>query len=342
MKAFDLLQPRSAAEAIRALPGAWSAQGARPLAGGQDLITEMKAHLVEPELLVDLRRVSEAAPGLAWAPDGALRIGALTTVAQLEEDASLRERHALLAHAARSIGSPQIRTQATVGGNLCQRPRCWYYRHEGAHCLKKGGSECFSYAGMNKYNAILGGGPSWIVHPSDLAPALVALGASVEIASAGAGVLTSSRALPLADFFTRPDTGDPTRENVLAPSELLLGVDVPAPEPGTRSCYLKFKERGSFDWALSSVALVLGFDGKRVRRARLVLGGVAPLPWRCEAAEALLVGQEIEAALCARVAEAALSGAQPLSQNGYKVPLTKALVVRALRQLADVSAEAPR
>jgi len=338
MKAFDLLQPRNAAEALGALPRAWSPGGARPLAGGQDILTEMKAHLVEPELLVDLRGVGEAAAGLAWSPSGALRIGALTTIAQLEEDAPLRERHAVLAQAARSIASAQIRTQATVGGNLCQRPRCWYYRHEGAHCLKKGGSECFSYAGMNKYNAILGGGPSWIVHPSDLAPALVALGASLEIASAGG----AARTLPLAEFFTRPDQGDPTRENVLAPSELLLGVDVPAAEPGTRSCYLKFKERGSFDWALSSVALVLGFEGKRVRRARLVLGGVAPLPWRCEPAEALLVGKEIDAALCTRVAEAALSGAQPLSQNGYKVPLTKALVVRALRQLADSSTEAPR
>ncbi len=330
MKSFSLLQPKSVDEAIRLMDRARRPEplGTRKLlAGGQDLLTEMKEHLAEPDELINLKSI----PGLDRIAEagGALTIGALCTLSRLADAAPVREHLRVLREAALSVASPQIRSQGTVGGNLCQRPRCWYYRNEHARCLKKGGSECFAYSGLNKYNAILGGGPSYIVHPSDLAPALVVLDARVSIAGP-AGV----RVLDLAQFFKLPSDGDATRENVLQESDLLTHVDVPAPEPGLRSTYLKFKERGSFDFALSAVALALWFDGDRVRRARICLGGVAPIPWRAQAAEKALEGQRLDLDVMKAVAEEALKGAEPLEMNKYKVPLTKGLVIRALESLA--------
>jgi len=327
MKAFTLIQPRSLADALGELAANRDAKGAAPvrvLAGGQDLLTEMKEHLVEPQALVELKRV----PGLdaiELDAQGGFKLGALATVTALEQHPELQKRLPLLVQAAATVASPQIRSQGTLGGNLCQRPRCWYYRLESAKCLKKGGSECFSYAGMNKYNAILGGGPSYIVHPSDLAPALVALEAEVVLRSAA-----GERRLKLEDFYTLPADGDITTETVLRPDELLTQVIVPPPPPGMKSVYLKFRERGSFDFALSAVAACVWSEGGRVKRARLVLGGVAPRPWRVPAAEKLLEGRALDAAALAAAGEAAVAGAEALGQNDYKIPLTKGLIARAL------------
>ncbi|MFO1011100.1 MAG: xanthine dehydrogenase family protein subunit M [Planctomycetota bacterium] len=326
MKRFTLLTPNSLAEAAQAL--ADGATNSRVLAGGQDLLTEMKEHLVEPDRLVNLKGVA-GLDRIELESSGACRIGALVTIAALEQHAGVREKLRVLAEAAGSVGSPQIRSMGTVGGNLCQRPRCWYYRNEHAKCLKKGGEECFSFTGMSKYNAILGGGPSYIVHPSDLAPALVALGASVTLASK-----SGERRVALEEFFTLPSAGDLKRENVLRDDEVLTHVHVPAPEPGMKSTYLKFRERGSYDFALASVALALWRDGAKVRSARVVLGGVAPIPWRAKAAEAALAGAAFEPATCERAGAAAVEGAEPLEHNAYKVPLTKGLVQRALEGLA--------
>lgn len=328
MKAFELLNPTSLADAISLLPDREGDDSSRLLAGGQDLLPELKEHLVEPERLVNLRDV----PGLGeltWNADGSLSLGAMVTVQQVADDPGIRERLTLLAEAAASVGSPQIRAMGTVGGNLNQRPRCWYYRLESAPCLKKGGTECFSYAGRNKYNAILGGGPSYIVHPSDLAPALVALDARVTLAGPG-----GERVLPLREFFTLPSSGNILRETVLRPDEVLTRVDVPAPAAGMRSTYLKFKERSSYDWALSSVALCLWQDAGAIQRARLVLGGVAPIPWPCDGAEEAIAGRANDGEAARLAADAALAGAEPLSENGYKVPLTRGLITRALQKLA--------
>jgi xanthine dehydrogenase YagS FAD-binding subunit len=330
MKAFSLLQPKSVDDAVRLMDRARRpepAGGRKFLAGGQDLLTEMKEHLTEPEELINLKSIA----GLDRIAEtgGALTIGALCTLSKLAETAPVRERLRVLREAALSVASPQIRSQGTVGGNLCQRPRCWYYRNEHARCLKKGGTECFAYSGLNKYNAILGGGPSYIVHPSDLAPALVVLDARVTIAGPA-----GTRALDLSQFFKLPSDGDATRENVLQESDVLTQVDVPAPEPGLVSTYVKFKERGSFDFALSAVALALWFDGDRVRRARVCLGGVAPIPWRAEAAEKVLTGQKLDPDVMKAAADAAVQGAEPLEMNKYKVPLTKGLVIRALESIA--------
>lgn len=332
MKAFEHARPASLAAALELLPtGRDPAERERTrlVAGGQDLYTEMKERLAQPDLLVDLKGLG--LERIEHAADGAVAIGACATLAALEEDAGVRARFRVLHEAAASVASVQIRSVGSVGGNLCQRPRCWYYRHEGAVCIKKGGSECFAYGGLNKYNAVLGGGPSYIVHPSDLAPALVALGATVDIAGA-----RGTRSLELERFFTLPSEGSVLRENVLAGDEILTTVRVPAPVgAGWRSTYLKFRERGSYDFALASVALALRLEGGAIAAARLCLGGVATIPWRCASAEKLLVGRRIDAETCTLAGEEALRGAEALEYNAYKVPLTQGLITQALRTLAQ-------
>lgn len=332
MKSFALANPKSLGQAVERLASTGRDPRAREkvrlLAGGQDLLTEMKEHLAEPDELVNLKTI----PGLDRIEDGAkgeLAIGALATLASLERHEGLRERYRLVHEAARSIASPQIRSVGTVGGNLCQRPRCWYYRNEAAKCLKKGGSECFAYEGLNKYNAIFGGGPSYIVHPSDLAPALVACGAQVTL-HGGKG----ERTLPLEQFFTLPSEASVLRENVLGQDEILTRVSLPAALPGTKSTYLKFKERGSYDFALCSVALSVVMEGDKIAAAHLVLGGVAPIPWRCTRTEKLLAGRKLEEATYVAAAEDALKDAEPLGHNAYKVPLAQGLIRRAFQSLA--------
>lgn len=329
MHAFTLKNARTLEQALAALAENAGAknQPARLLAGGQDLLTEMKEHLVEPRTLVNLKGIA-GLDRIEFTAAGACTIGALVTVAALEEHAGVRERLRVLAEAAASVGSPQIRSVGTVGGNLCQRPRCWYYRSEHAKCLKKGGDECFSFSGMNKYNAILAGGPSYIVHPSDLAPALVALDASVTLASAA-----GERTVAIEAFYTLPSDGDLQRETVLRSDEVLTKIEIPAPDAGVAGTYLKFRERGSYDFALAAVALCVVREGGKIKKARVALGGVAPVPWRSLPAEAALVGAPWERATFEKAAAAAVMGAESLGQNAYKIPLTKGLVIRALQSL---------
>lgn len=329
MKSFRMTLPSTVAEASKQLPTSTGDRSAALLAGGQDLLTEMKEYLVEPESLVNLKSAQDPElRGLSWAADGALTIGALTTITELEQDTRVAAELRVLSEAAASVASPQIRAVGTVGGNLNQRPRCWYYRNEHAVCLKKGGTECFSYYGKNRFNAILGGGPSYIVHPSDLAPALVALGAQITLVSP-----TGARVISLEDYYTLPDSGDVLTETNARPNEILTQVRVPAPAPGMRSTYLKFKERQSYDWALASVALVLWGSNDQINDARLVLGGVAPRPWRVPRAENKLKGRAMDEDAIILARESALEGAEPLSENGFKVPLTKGLITRAFQRL---------
>ena len=329
MKSFEWVSPTSVNEAASLLKSAPASKDvddeARPIAGGQDLLTTMKEYVTRPARVVNLKGIR----GLdRIEPDGkrGLRVGALVTLAQLEESAEVRRNFPGLAEAAHSVATPQIRNLGTVGGNLCQRPRCWYYRLEEAVCLKKGGSECFAATGENKYNAILGGGPSYIVHPSDLAPALVALGASVNVTGAD-----GHRTIPLDKLFTLPSEGNIRRENVLRNDEIITEVQVPASAFAAHSTYIKFKERDSLDFALASVAAAVELGpGKTVRQARVVLGGVAPIPWRAPKAESYLAGRTLSAGTLAEAARLALDGAEPLAKNAYKIPLTQALVRRAL------------
>jgi xanthine dehydrogenase YagS FAD-binding subunit len=327
MKSFEWVSATSVPEAVKQLQTRKPVENRdlapHPIAGGQDLLTAMKDYIVRPSRVVNLKTI----PGLDRIRfDGKdLSIGALVTLAQLEEHADVRKQFPGLAEAAGEVATPQIRNLGTVGGNLCQRPRCWYFRLENVVCLRRGGDECFAESGENKYNAILGGGPSFIVHPSDLAPMLVALGATVSTASPQGG-----RSILLEKFFILPSE-EPTRENVLEPAEIITEIRVPTSPFAARSTYLKFKERDSLDFALSAVAAALEMDPTGVvRQARLVLGGVAPVPWRVPLAEEFLIGKHLDPATLAEAARLALRGASPLSKNAYKVPLTQTLVRRAL------------
>jgi xanthine dehydrogenase YagS FAD-binding subunit len=333
MKAFEWTNPASVNEAVKMLtvgsPGDID-EAPRPIAGGQDLLTTMKDYTSRPARVVNLKnirgldRITLNARGLT--------IGALVTLAELEEHAGVRKSFPGLAEAAHSIATPQIRNLGTVGGNLCQRPRCWYFRLEEVICLKKGGSECYAATGENKYNAIIGGGPSYIVHPSDLAPMLLALGAGVSVTgSAG------KRVIPLDRFFTLPSDGNIRRENVLKNEEIITEIHVPASPVAARSTYLKFKERESLDFALASAAVAVQLAGDRtVKDARIVLGGVAPIPWRVPAAEKFVSGKKLTPEVLAEAAKIALADARPLDKNAYKVPLAQTLVRRALANAAAV------
>ena len=331
MKTFGISYPETVIGARAELSGPTDERDVRIIAGGQDLLGEMKDGTALPDHLVSLERIPELREvRLGCGVDDSV-IGATVTVATLAGDAGIGERFPMLAEAAASIGTPQIRNLGTLGGNLCQRPRCLYYRSEAATCLTKGGSTCFAYSGLNKHNAILGGGPNYILHPSDLAPALCAYDASVEIVQPGSG-LPSVKSLTLGDFFTLPSV-DPEQENVLEPGELVSSVTIPD-RAGWKATYLKVKARHSYDFALSAVAVALRFEGDRVADARIVLGAVAPIPWRCRSTEQLLSGEKLDEETIRAAREDALRRAKPLSQNGYKIPMTQGLLTRAFRKLA--------
>jgi xanthine dehydrogenase YagS FAD-binding subunit len=295
-------------------------------AGGIDLIDHLKEHLVEPPRVVDLKTIP-GLDGITAAADGSLRIGPLATLARVAADAGVRKSHTALAQACAEAASPQIRNVATVGGNLLQRPRCWYYRLESYQCLKKGGDVCFAVGGENRYHAVFGGGPSYAVHPSNAAVPLLAFGASFILEGE-----QGSRTVPASEFFTSP-AKDPERENQLRPGEILTEIRVPA-AAGVRSVYQDVRERAAFDWPLVSAAVALKVEGGVVREARVVLGAVAPVPWRSAKAEQALVGKPLEEATAAAAARAAVFGATPLSDNGYKVGLVQTLVRRALMSIA--------
>jgi xanthine dehydrogenase YagS FAD-binding subunit len=331
MNAFEWANASTVEDAVRLLkPGEGKVdadEAPRPMAGGQDLLTSLKSYIVRPNRVVNLKTIK----GLdRIEPDGGggLKIGAMATLTQLEEHAEVRGKFPGLAEAANSIATPQIRNLGTVGGNLCQRPRCWYFRLENYDCRKKGGQECFAKDGENKYNAILGGGKSNYVHPSDLAPMLIALGASVMIAGAD-----GRRTVQLGEFFVLPSQ-DVRRETILKEGEIVTEIQVPASPLAARSTYLKFKERDSLDFAISAVAAAIELaPDKTVRQARVVLGGVATIPWRVPKAEAYLAGKPINEETQAEAGKIALEGAKSMGQNGYKIPLTQTLVRRALAKL---------
>jgi len=322
MNRFELARATSTSEARELL---MDKGGSVFKAGGIDLVDHLKEHLVEPPRLVDLKRI----PGLdRIEKDGdSLRIGTLATLAKVAAHKDVVKGWPALAQACGEAASPQVRNVATIGGNVLQRPRCWYYRLESYKCIKKGGDTCFAIAGENRYHVIFGGGPAYPPHPSNAAVPLVAYGASFVVEGE-----KGTRTVAADDFFVLPDT-DPTRENVLAPGEVLREIRVPSAK-GRRSGYLEVRERAAFDWPLVAVAAVVERDGGVVKNARVVLGAVAPIPWRSKKAEEALVGKPLGAASAEDAARAAILGAEPMTDNGYKVDLVKTLVSRVVSSLA--------
>ena len=325
MRAFSNANPKNIRDAVSMLSQAHQqGRSTSIVGGGSDLLGMVKEHLVAPDVLVNLKAIR----GLdrIETQSGGVKIGGLLTLDALSRDQRIRKEYTVLAEAAEKVGTPQIRNAGTLAGNVCQRPWCWYFRN-GFPCLKAGGKICFSASGENQLHAIFGGGPSYIVHPSDTAPALVALDAQFHISGP-----SGDRVLPASEFFQLPRV-DATRENVLAHDEILSAIQLPAPRPGAHSTYHKVLDREAWTHAVVSAAIVLEMDQQICRSARIVLGGVAPIPWRLPKVEAMLVGQRITPELAAQAGEASVEGAHPLAKNKYKVPLTKAVVKRTLLSL---------
>ena len=294
-------------------------------AGGTDLLGCLRDGIFSADTVVSLSAVKEL-EGVRPAGDGSVRIGALTSIADIAADHSIGQSYPALAQAAAVVASPQLRNQGTLGGNLCQKPRCWYYRGD-FDCLRKGGEKCFAYDGENQYHCIFGGDLCYIVHPSDTAPALAALGAVCRISGP-----ESSRSVAVESFHM-PATEDPRRETVLEVDEILTEIVLPPPAPGLRSSYRKVRTRGAWDFALAGVALAIVFSGDTVRSARVFLSGAAPVPWRATGVEAAITGKKLDAVTIAAASKAAVEGAKPLAKNGYKVPLFEGLVTEQLEAI---------
>jgi xanthine dehydrogenase YagS FAD-binding subunit len=282
----------------------------------------MKDHVVEPGYVVNLKTI----PGLDYIKEekGGFRIGALAKLADIEEHPAIREKLLILSEAAGVAASPQIRNAGTIAGNICQRPFCWYFRSSSFNCLRKGGQVCYTVTGDGRFHAILGGGPSYIVHPSDTAPALVALGAQIRIAGP-----SGEKTIPLEKFFVLPSV-DYKRENILNPSEIVTEIYVPAPKAGSKGFYHKVRERLAWDHAIVAVATIVESSGGVVHDARVVMGGVAPIPWHATKAEQFLRGERLDEATPTQAGEIALEGAKPLKDNVYKIKMAQDLIQRSL------------
>jgi xanthine dehydrogenase YagS FAD-binding subunit len=296
---------------------------AQPLGGGTDLLVCIDEGIMAASTLVDLRSI-DGGDAIDWSGDGGLRIGAAARISDIARDARVRDRFPALAQACEVVGSPALRHMGTIGGNLCQRPRCWYFRR-GIPCLKNGGTSCHARDGENQYHAILDGGPCYIVHPSDPAVALTALAASVELTSQD-----SMRIVPISEFFVLPrDRMD--LESVLRQGDVVSAVLLEPAAAGGTQLYRKLMQRGAWDFALASVAGARRADGS----VRVVLGGVAPRPWRVPlSVEEDIASGGLDEDSIAALAERALYDAEPLSRNAYKVALASSLLRDAMRELA--------
>jgi xanthine dehydrogenase YagS FAD-binding subunit len=328
MKPFLYERPGTVDEAVALLGTDDPTQHkTRALAGGTDLLTLMKGGLEAPGLLVDIKRLADLDGRIESTADG-LRIGALATIADIQHDPLVRHLHAGLAEAAAVAATPQLRNMATIGGNLLQRPRCWYFRDEQISCWLKGGDSCPAAAdgGENQLHAIFGESPCHAVHPSDLATVLVALDARIVVRGA-----RGERKLPIERFFALP-TEDRRIEHTLEPDELIVAIVIPDAPSSTRSTYHKAMDRKVWAFALVGAAVQLTVEDGVITRARAVLGGVAPTPRRLPEAESALIGEAPGAALVERVAAMAVAGARPLSKNAYKVDLARVTLARALTQ----------
>ena len=326
MKAYAYINPTSEKDAIAALKrdGVVMAIG-----GGQDLLARMKDYVTQPDALVNIKNALDTT--ITSIPGGGLKIGAAVKIVDLAANAQVRRLYPALTDAAGLVGTPQIRNQGTVGGNINQRPRCWYFRNEEFVCYKKGGSRCFAVNGENQYHAIFGNeGPSHIVHPSSLAVPVVAYGARFRIAGP-----SGEREVAASEFFTLPTLQNVLKENVLADDELLTHVILPAPG-NVKTGHYEVRYKQSRDWPLAFTTVVLGMNGNTIRSARVVLGAVAPVPWRSEDAERALVGKPLNAETAAAAADAAVKAAKPMSGNAYKIQITKAAVKRAVMRAAGL------
>ena len=325
MKSFELYEPKTVREAVGVLTK--FGNKAKPLAGGSDLVAGVMKDWVQgkgmplPDALVDLTTIPQL-KGIKVDARGAT-IGAITTLTEIVESKELKDRFPLLTEAASSVASPLIRNYGTLGGNINQRPRCWFFRGKDFNCYKKGGDFCYSVSGDNRYHAIIGGELCYIVHPSDTAAALLALNAQAKIAGPA-----GERMVPLDSYFVGPRENI-LSESVLKPEELLVEVFIPTPAPGTKQAWSKLKNREVYDFAIVSVAAAFVVQNDTWVDGRVVLGGVAPVPYRATAIENQLKGKNIKTSV-KQAAAAIRTVARPMSMNAYKVDLAQNLTERTI------------
>jgi xanthine dehydrogenase YagS FAD-binding subunit len=325
LKAFAYVNPANEKEAVAALK---TDAVAMVIGGGQDLLARMKDYIDSPERVVNVKRLDAT---IAATPAGGVRIGSAVKIVDLFEHAQIAKLYPAVNAAAIEIGTPQIRNQGTVGGNINQRPRCWYYRNEEFVCYKKGGSRCFAVDGENQYHAIFGNeGPSHIVHPSSLAVPFVAYGARFRVIGP-----SGEREIAATDYFTRPTLQNVLKENVLDDEEILTHVILPPPG-NVKTGHYEVRYKASHDWPLAFTTVVLAMNGSTIQSARVVLGAVAPVPWRSKPAEEALTGKPLNEAAAAAAGEAAVSEAAPMSGNAYKVQIAKTAVKRAVMNAAGI------
>ena len=325
MRSFEYAAPATKEQAFGLLGNLW--EDASILAGGTDLLSLMKDHVVAPRRVVDIKGIGEWT-GIQYSARAGLRAGALVTLEQLREHSQARQAYPGLIQAIEGITSPQVRNRGTLGGDLCQRPRCWYFRNGFGLLPKDESGKPLVPDGDNRYHAILGNqGPAYFVHPSSLAPLLIALGAKVRIAGAG-----GAREVPVEQFFVIPKA-EGERENVLRPNEIVTEIVIPA--GSWRTATYEVRQKEALDWPLAAASVALQLRGGRVESARVVLGHVAPIPWRAPDAERFLAGKAITEETAKEAGQAAASQARPLSMNAYKVRLARVAVQRALLQAAQ-------
>jgi xanthine dehydrogenase YagS FAD-binding subunit len=323
MQTFKYVQPKSLSDAA----GISEKEGdaAVLFAGGTDVLGLMKNDIISPLKVINLKSI----PGLdkiEYTDGAGLKIGALTTVNEIAEHPVIVDKFTVLSEAAKKVASPQLRNVGTIGGNICQRPRCWYFREE-FDCIRKGGDICYAIGGENKYHCIVGGGPCYIVHPSDIAVALVALNAEFTITNG-----KDSRKVLADNFFVLPEQNS-LQENILKPGEILTEIFIPELPSTASSRYIKFTERNVWDFAIVSVAANVIKSGNKINSAKIVFGGVAPIPWIDEDLNSMLNGMELSDRSIEDVAANTLMDAEPMEKNEYKIPLARNLVKKLLKDV---------
>jgi len=330
MNKFAFVDCKTVDEALEQLN-----DGATFKAGGIDLLDLMKEDIVSPSKLVNIRNI-DSLRGIAISKDG-LRLGPLSTLSEIADHPEIQRSYSALADAAGHAATPQVRNMATLGGNIMQRPRCWYFRSSDFDCKKKGGDSdtCHAHSGENQYHAIMNNGICAMVHPSSTAVPLLGMDAQVELTSK-----RGKRLVQMSEFYVPPEKSV-INETAVQPGELITGIFVPTPETGTRSAYQKYGEKESFDWPVADAGVVLVMEGAHCRKASIVLGVAAPTPIRSKPAEAILTGKTIDEATARAAAKAAMQGATPLSQNGYKTQIFQTAIYRTVLLAAGLMQRDP-
>jgi xanthine dehydrogenase YagS FAD-binding subunit len=323
MQTFKYVQPKSLSDAAGISEKEKDA--AILFAGGTDVLGLIKNDIISPSEVINLKSI----PGLnkiEYSDGAGLKIGALTTISEIAEHPVIMKKFTVLSDAAEEVASPQLRNVGTIGGNICQRPRCWYFREE-FDCIRKGGDICYAVGGENKYHCVVGGGPCYIVHPSDIAVALVALNAGFTITNG-----KDIRKVSADKFFVLPEQNS-LQENILKLGEILTEIFIPELPSDASSRYIKFTERNVWDFAIVSVAAIVNKSGNKINSGKIVLGGVAPIPWIDEDLNSMLNGMELSDKSIEDAAANTLMDAEPMEKNKYKIPLARNLVKKVLKDL---------